>query len=127
MPNRRSQFRSNSERVLGSHEKGIKAVLYHDEIQSVITGSWDKAVNFWDHRADRALVASYMQGGKVYSMTICAPHRLVVATSERHVYIYDVRQMAKPEQHRESSLLHQTRCVRGFPDGTGRAFIPDVR
>jgi cell cycle arrest protein BUB3 len=46
-------------------------------------------------------------------------HRLVVGTSGRHVYIYDVRSLAVPEQIRESSLMNQTRCIRAFPDGTG--------
>ncbi len=29
--------------------------------------------------------------------------------------------MAKPEQTRESSLMHQTRCIRCFPNGEGYA------
>jgi cell cycle arrest protein BUB3 len=48
-------------------------------------------------------------------------HRLVVGTGSRQVLIYDVRQMAQPEQTRESSLMNQTRCIRIFPNGAGYA------
>lgn len=41
--------------------------------------------------------------------------------SARHVHVYDVRKMSEPQQRRESSLKHQTRCIRTFPDGTGYA------
>lgn len=48
-------------------------------------------------------------------------NKLVVGTSGRQVYIYDVRQMGSPEQVRESSLMNQTRCIRIFPNGAGYA------
>jgi len=48
-------------------------------------------------------------------------NRIVAATSGRHVFVYDVRNLNSPEQVRESSLMNQTRCVRSFPDGTGYA------
>jgi cell cycle arrest protein BUB3 len=37
------------------------------------------------------------------------------------VHVYDIRKMSEPQQRRESSLKHQTRCIRTFPDGTGYA------
>lgn len=48
-------------------------------------------------------------------------NRLIVGTSNRHVLIYDVRNLSQPEQRRESSLMNQTRVIRGFPDTTGYA------
>jgi cell cycle arrest protein BUB3 len=48
-------------------------------------------------------------------------NRLVVGTTDRHVIIYDVRSLSQPEQRRESSLMNQTRIIRGFPDTTGYA------
>jgi cell cycle arrest protein BUB3 len=44
----------------------------------------------------------------------------VVGTAGRSIWIYDIRNMAEPEQKRESSLKYQTRCIRTFPDATGR-------
>jgi cell cycle arrest protein BUB3 len=46
--------------------------------------------------------------------------RVVVGTAGRSIWIYDIRNMAEPEQKRESSLKYQTRCIRTFPDATGR-------
>ena len=47
--------------------------------------------------------------------------KLVIGTSERHVDIYDIRNLSVPEQQRESVLKFQTRCIRCFPDGQGYA------
>ena len=62
-------------------------------------------------------------------MALCGPDTLVVGTSERHVQLYDVRRLSQRGGHpgdailqrRESSLKHQTRIIRAFPDGTGFA------
>ena len=39
----------------------------------------------------------------------------------RHVVLFDARNLSTPLQHRESSLKHQTRCLKCFPDATGYA------
>ena len=48
-------------------------------------------------------------------MALCG-HRLIIGTSGKHVLIYDLRNMSKEEQKRESSLKYQTRCIRAFPN-----------
>lgn len=45
--------------------------------------------------------------------------KLVVATSERKVLVWDLRNMAKYEMRRESSLKYQTRALRCFPNKEG--------
>lgn len=47
--------------------------------------------------------------------------RTVVGTSNRHIWVYDMRSLVEPEQRRVSSLKFQTRCVRVFPDKSGYA------
>lgn len=47
--------------------------------------------------------------------------RAVVGTSNRHIWVYDMRSLVEPEQRRVSSLKFQTRCVRVFPDQMGYA------
>lgn len=47
--------------------------------------------------------------------------RAVIGTSNRHIWVYDMRSLAEPEQRRLSSLKFQTRCVRVFPDQEGYA------
>lgn len=46
-------------------------------------------------------------------------HTMVVAMSDRHIWLYDTRSLAEPLQRRESSLKYMTRCVRAFPTGEG--------
>lgn len=92
-------------------------------IGQVITGSWDKSLKCWDPRGasgqERTLVGTYPQPERVYSLSLVG-NRLVVATAGRHVNVYDLRNMSQPEQRRESSLKYQTRCVRCYPNGTGK-------
>lgn len=89
----------------------------------LITGSWDKTLKCWDPRGasgqERTLVGTYPQPERVYSLSLVG-NRLVVATAGRHVNVYDLRNMSLPEQRRESSLKYQTRCVRCYPNGTGK-------
>nr|KAJ0192830.1 hypothetical protein LSAT_V11C800414100 [Lactuca sativa] len=89
----------------------------------VITGSLDKTLKCWDPRGggaqERALVGTYGQPERVYSISLVG-NRVVVATTGRHVNVYDLRNMSQPEQRRESSLKYQTRCVQCYPNGTSR-------
>jgi len=114
-----TDVKTSRKTILGTHEKPIKCIEYSASTSLVISGSWDGCVNLWDLRAHKALTGSVVQSGyKVYTMST-RQNRLVVGTSNRQVFIYDVRNMATPEQVRESSLMNQTRCIRCFPDGTG--------
>lgn len=105
----------------------IQQVLLHNFLTmitgQVITGSWDKSLKCWDPRGasgqERTLVGTYPQPERVYSLSLVG-NRLVVATAGRHVNVYDLRNMSQPEQRRESSLKYQTRCVRCYPNGTGK-------
>ncbi|CAM6082104.1 unnamed protein product [Calypogeia fissa] len=116
---RRYDFNTGREDVLGTHEAPVRCVEYSHATGLVITGSWDKTLRCWDARASGGL-ETYPQPERVYSMSLVG-HRLVVAMAGRHINVYDLRNMAQPEQRRESSLKYQTRCVRCYPNGTGYA------
>lgn len=83
----------------------------------VVSGGWDATLRSWDVRMQQG-TGTHSLPGKVLSMSLVGS-RIVVATGDRHVWVYDIRNMAVPEQRRESSLKHQTRCIRCYPDGTG--------
>lgn len=106
--------------LLGRHEDGAKCAALSEAAGLVFTGGWDATVRAWDPRAGRPAGAAARVPGKVFALDAAAG-RVVVATSGRHVHVYDVRRLDRPEQVRESSLMHQTRCVGCFPDGTGFA------
>lgn len=57
---------------------------------------------------------------KVFTMSV-SDTRAVIGTSNRHIWVYDMRTLVEPEQRRVSSLKYQTRCLRVFPDQKGYA------
>ncbi|KAK9763607.1 mitotic spindle checkpoint protein Bub3 [Basidiobolus ranarum] len=113
-------FTTSKETILGTHEDAVKCTEYTAETNMLITGSWDKSVCLWDPRIQEALVGRYMQPSKVYSLDV-TQNKLVVAMADRHVYIYDIRNMKETMQTRESSLKYMTRTVRCMPNGEGYA------
>ena len=111
-------FPSQTEGVLGTHEDAIRCVEYCPELGIVVTGSWDKTIKLWDPRQKHG-VGTYDQNGElVYSMSLCGD-RLVVATSNRRVLVWDLKNMQFAEQRRASSLKYQTRCIQCFPNKQG--------
>lgn len=117
-----TDFATGKVSVLGHHEKGVKCVEYSNPTGLLVSGSWDATIKLWDVRSRKASVGGVTteQNSKVYTMSLLE-NRLVVGCSNRHVIVYDMRNMATPEQVRESSLVNTTRCLRLFPDNTGYA------
>jgi cell cycle arrest protein BUB3 len=126
-------LKTGKQTTLGTHEQAIRCVQYSSATNLVVSGSWDCSVSLWDARsqqasasatskpAAQALTASATQPQcKIYTMSLTG-NRLVVGTSGRHVFIYDLRNLSTPDQVRESSLMNQTRCIRCIPDGSGYA------
>lgn len=96
----------------------VKCVNYARVLNAIMTGSWDRTVKMWDTR-EKECVGTYEQNnGKVYSMDV-VDEKLVVATSERKVLIWDIRNMSQYLQRKESSLKYQTRTIRCFPNKEG--------
>ncbi|KAI0765911.1 WD40 repeat-like protein [Trametes elegans] len=105
---------------LGQHADAISAMTYARDYNTLITGSWDRTVRFWDPRASNSQQASHPQPERVYYMDV-VNHILVVAMASRKYHIYDIRKMDEPAQIRESSLKFMTRALACMPDGQGYA------
>lgn len=77
-------------------------------------------MKIWDPRANgETCVATYDQSGRrVYSMD-CREEKIVVATQDRLVIIWDLRNMRQYLMRRESSLKFQTRTIRILPNKCG--------
>lgn len=60
------------------------------KLMNRVSGSWDKSISLWDPRSDQPSTSNIQTLGKVYSLSITGT-KIVVATSERHIMIYDVR------------------------------------
>ena len=109
---------ASSDSNIGSHDAAVKCVQFSNKINAVVTGSWDKSVRIWDTR-EKTCVGKYDQNNsKVYSLSV-VDEKLVVATSDRKVLIWDLRNMSNYIARRESSLKYQTRCVKIFPNKEG--------
>lgn len=109
---------THTENILGTHNDAIKCVELASKVNGILTGSWDKTMKLWDTR-ERECVGTYEQSnGKVYSMN-CIDDKIVVATNDRKVLIWDLRNMKQYLMRRESSLKYQTRAIRIFPNKEG--------
>ena len=87
--------------------------------------------------AGRGCVAALALPDRCYALALVGDSTLVAGTAGRHVRLYDLRRLG-PEVHeeeggggggggaaalagqaREGSMKHQTRAIRGLPDGSG--------
>ena len=102
-------------------------ILFHLSLSSsthspptdtLITGSWDRTIRFWDSRAPSPNLAIYSTPERIYALDH-VNNTLVVAMASRLFHIYDIRNMDAPAQQRESSLKFMTRSLACMPDAQG--------
>src|ERR1700722_17757591 len=94
---------------------------YSTQTNSLITGSWDRTLRFWDPRSSSSRQqqqSSHDVAERVYHMDL-VDNMLVVAMASRLFNIFDIRQMEAPVQERESSLKFMTRLLACMVDGQG--------
>ncbi|KAG9221543.1 hypothetical protein CCMSSC00406_0009366 [Pleurotus cornucopiae] len=106
--------------ALGPHSDAVSSICHSRESNSIITGSWDRTVRFWDSRASSAQQSSHDLPERVYHMDI-VNNTLVVGMASRMFWIYDIRKMEVPAQQRDSSLRFMTRSLACMIDGQGFA------
>ena len=87
-------------------------------LDTLISGSWDQSLRFWDPRSPKAEVSNHILPERVYHMDV-VNNTLVVSMASRLFHIYDVRRMSEPAQTRESSLKFMTRSLACMADGQG--------
>jgi len=87
---------TNVEAVLGEHDMPVRHVRYMNASRLAVSGSWDSTIKIWDPRTRQA-TGKYQQPGKVYALDTTG-NRIIVGTSDKHVWTWDIRQMNEPEQ-----------------------------
>lgn len=105
------------ENVLGFHSAPVKSIEWCKDLNSILSGGWDKVVHMWDPRTHRG-VGALQHPDKVYTMSVCG-NKLIVGTKGRKICIWDLRYGAITVHVRESSLKYQTRCIKASPDNQG--------
>lgn len=105
--------------VVGTHDAPIKSCIWNKTIQTVITGSWDKTVKFFDIRqisSNNKPVTELKQTDKVVAMDN-RDHLLAIGLSNKNVVIYDLRNMKTPwREYPKPFLQKQTSGLVLFPD-----------
>lgn len=114
----RVDLSTRGRKSIGSHKGTIRHVHYTNDYHLLCTGGWDSMIQFYDVRNKDAFVSSTKCDGKVFGMDVRS-HLAVVATSERKVSVYDLRQSKQPVETYESLLKYQTRCISIFPSLDG--------
>lgn len=112
------EFDQAAERELGKHEDAVRCVKFDKSSNRLFSGSWDKTIRTWDHRAQTPCLGTYQLPDKVFSMDIIN-NTLVVAMANRRIFVYDTRNMNETLQMRESNLKYMTRAVKCLFDGEG--------
>jgi len=110
---------TNQSIQIAQHQAPIKSLFWVEEMQCLITGSWDKTVKYWDCRQQNPVHSAQLPD-RVYSMDVKFP-LCVVGTAERSVVIYDLRKPTVEFRRISSPLKKQTRVVSCLPDKTGFA------
>ncbi|KAF7845768.1 hypothetical protein BT93_L0718 [Corymbia citriodora subsp. variegata] len=126
-------------RVIANHDDAVKCVKYLESANCLVSASWDSTLRLHDPRsstpANSSSSVSAPLPSKAFSMD-SAGDKLVLAMAQRHVLIYDHRNLSsalssnseqqstttiEPYQKRENSLKFMTRSVRCMPNGKGYA------
>eukprot|EP01134_Creolimax_fragrantissima_P008127 CFRG8127T1 len=114
---------SNTFQQVGAHDAPIKTCHYVAASNVVLTGGWDGKLKYWDLRTPNP-AAVVEAGEKVYSADVSGPLG-VVATANRMIKVYDLRNPQTTMRTVESNLKFQTRVVSCFPEianNTGAGF-----
>jgi len=108
---------------VGMHAAPASCIAFSSQLQMVVTASWDKTVKFWTP-GNPTCVATLPLQERAYCMDL-RDERLVVATANRHVYVWNTQSIAQgnlqPDKQETSQLKYQTRCIAIFPDKDGYA------
>lgn len=113
---------TQQEQQVGQHDAPVKEVFSVDEMNMVISGSWDKTLRFWNCQQPTP-VATLQLPERVFSMDVKYP-LMVVGMADRHIHVYNlqnIQQNPAPYKSGQTALKMQTRTVCAFPDKTGYA------
>ncbi|XP_062162046.1 mitotic checkpoint protein BUB3.3 [Alnus glutinosa] len=105
--------------TIGNHDDIATSIGYSDETCQVISAGLDKKILFWDMRMAKALAYWKNLGAEVESMSLFGFNLMVVIGAS--IYMYDLRNLDKSVQSRESHSDNRIRCVSSIPYSEGYA------
>ncbi|KAI8968399.1 mitotic checkpoint protein BUB3-like protein [Mycotypha africana] len=105
--------------VIGEQNGPISTICYEAETDRVFVGSWDHTLCVWNASMKKKSHEVSVKH-KIFSMDL-RNKILVVATSQRKVFVYKTDDMSEVWQERETGLKYMLRCIRLMPNGAGFA------
>ncbi|KAH3679318.1 hypothetical protein WICMUC_001058 [Wickerhamomyces mucosus] len=105
-------------KIGNQHSKSIQCLQYLQNSNRIASGSWDKTIQLIDPLTSSSSSQPIKLDEKIFTMD-SIDNYLVIGTSNRLVYIYDIRNIDEPLQIRESGLKYQTRSIKCMPNAKG--------
>ena len=99
------------------HDAPIRHLAWIQEVNLLVTGSWDKTLKYWDTRQPSPALQVQLPE-RCYALSVTHP-LLVVGTAERHIQVYNLSNPQVPYKQLMSPLKYQTRTVAAFPNKQG--------
>jgi mRNA export factor len=110
---------SGSTYQVAQHGAAIKSMFWIEDMQTLVTGSWDKTIRYWDTRSPTPVYTLSLTD-KVYAMDVLYP-LAVVALADRSVVLGNLKSPTVEFRRNISPLKYQSRAVAFFCDRTGFA------
>ena len=102
---------------VAQHDAPVRHCAWINEVNLLVTGSWDKTLKYWDTRQPNPAMQVQLPE-RCYALSVTHP-LLVVGTAERHIQVYNLSDPSRPYKQLMSPLKYQTRAVAAFPNKQG--------
>jgi len=110
---------SEKETFVGRHEKAAFKLNTLSDHKMLLSASWDGFVKLWDLRGSKITESTKLSHGqRIYGMD-AGGNQILLATSNRQIYRWDIRHMKEPLFRCNSPLKSQVTCIRSLPNSIG--------
>uniref|UniRef100_A0A1D1Y7Y8 Rae1-like protein At1g80670 n=1 Tax=Anthurium amnicola TaxID=1678845 RepID=A0A1D1Y7Y8_9ARAE len=103
--------------TVAMHDAPIKEIAWIQQMNLLVTGSWDKTLKYWDTRQANPVHTQQLPE-RCYALTVRYP-LMVVGTADRNLIVFNLQNPQMEYKRIMSPLKYQTRCLAAFPDQTG--------
>ncbi|KAB1208063.1 Mitotic checkpoint protein BUB3.3 [Morella rubra] len=114
---RRYDLHSGILDTIGNHDDIATSISYSNETCQVISAGFDKKIIFWDTREAKSVAYQRNIAAEVESMSLSGFNLMVAIGAS--IYVYDLRDLDKPVQSKDSHLDIRIRCVNSIPYSKG--------
>lgn len=105
----RYDLHSGAQDTIGSHADIATCIECSDQTCQVITAGLDKKVVCWDMRIDKVIANLINANGEVESISLSGCNLMVAIGNS--AYVYDLRNLKRPLQLKESPVDARIRCI----------------